>query len=238
MKRRLFSWAASRCWPLVAAACLALCTTPVQAAPAAAPVAHADQTLPLAITPEGVRELIANKSPFILLDSQKLPGTPLPDSVRKIYFTTALSATTAHVQVLKDRSSPARDPAAASQYLTGTPLDWQRLQLPLQLPPAAPVRRVSPHELADALKDGADLQLVDIRPASAENKLVFPQAQQVLPHQLEAASAQWSKARWVVLIDGGHDIAGPLADQLAQRGFKLAAVLDGGYPAWVAATDR
>jgi rhodanese-related sulfurtransferase len=204
--------------------------------------------LPLEISPEGVKALIGSNTPFILLDADRISqtgGLP-PGLMRRIYYTTTPSFRSAQrlaAQDIKGRSSSSLDASSSdsgSQRLTGTPLEWHRLGLPFAQNPF-PVRpaQITPRQLSEAIKDGVDLQIIDLMPAvSTADASSFPQAFHWLPHQVESNLPKLSKQRWVVLIDGGNRVAQPIAEQLFQQGYLLITVLEGGYPAWVSATDR
>lgn len=203
-------------------------------------------SLPVEISPEGVHKLATSGIPFVLLDADALEGKnpPAGAGIRHIYYTLGPWSRSAQSRVQQERrTQPANGPEGerfASQRLVGTPLDWQGAGLrfdrnPL---PARPLS-ISPKRLAEALKDGVDLQIVDLRPPAegSENALV-PTARRLMPHQLEDDTGLLAKQRWVILVDGGNRVAQPFAERLFAKGFALIAVLDGGYPAWVEATDR
>lgn len=196
------------------------------------------------ISPEGVQQLAAKGVPYLLLNADRPDMSASPASgVRRIYYTLGPSSRAARQRVLQERQAGTGTAAAeeklASQRLTGTPLDWQaaglKLEHGLPLRPLA----IAPRQLGEALKDGVDLQLVDLRadrPGRAEPSL--PGAMRILPHQLEADSGLLAKRRWVVLVDAGDRVAAPVAEHLFAKGYSLIAVLDGGYPAWIDTTDR
>lgn len=205
--------------------------------------------LPLEISPEGVQALTAGNVPFLLVDADAPDPQPSASAgpVRLIYYTTTLSFRSAQSRAVQDRkgrvmASPDSMPFG-SQRLIGTPLDWHRLGLRFLLNPlpAQPLQ-VTPRQLSEAIKDGVDLQIIDLRPVpptvEAEAESPFPQALRLLPHQVEAYRPKLSKQRWIVLIDDGNRVAQPIAEQLFQQGYLLTTILDGGYPAWVNATNR
>ena len=120
-----------------------------------------------------------------------------------------------------------------SQRLTGTPIEWQRLGLtffknPL---PTAP-QLITPRQLSEAIKDGADLQLIDLRPITpgVSEATPFPQAYRWMPHEIQSNVAKLSKEKWIVLMGYSNEGMQPMAFELFQRGYLLTAVLDGGYP--------
>jgi len=144
---------------------------------------------------------------------------------------------------LRDRNATAGT-GRISQRLTGTPVDWTRLGLRFAMDPLpkAPLR-ITPRTLSEAINDEAGLQILDVRgPASAdaaENlRSPFPDARRLLPHEAEALLPKLSKLRWIVVVDDGHRAAEPLADYIFKQGYPLVAILDGGYAAWISATDR
>ncbi|WP_431112952.1 rhodanese-like domain-containing protein [Variovorax paradoxus] len=212
--------------------------------------------LPVEISPEGVVALVGVQQPFLLLDAsdpdraKEAQGT----SARRIYFTKEPSFRAAHAAVIRDRlagSTAVRvnEPGIpGSQRLTGTPLDWRRAGLKFHGDPV-PSRplQLTPRQLSEALKDGVDLQVIDLRPlpprvgASATDTQTAPfadSALRMMPHEIDSELPKLSKLRWIVLVDGGGQAAMPIAENMHQRGFSLVAVLQGGWPAWVAATDR
>jgi rhodanese-related sulfurtransferase len=212
---------------------------------------RAPDFLPLEITPEGVLALQKEGAVQLeLINADKPPreAQAVPSELRHVYYTTDISIRAARNAVLRDRqqqgnrATPSTQP---SQRLTGTPLDWRRLALPVDREAFAEKRRsLTPRALSEAIKDGVDLQIIDLRPRpppppeSSSTPESFPKALNLFPHQLTEAVPELSKSRWLVLIDDGDGIAVQLAEQLFNQGFLLVGFLEGGYPAWVAATDR
>lgn len=204
---------------------------------------HAQASLPpVEISPEGVQKLATANIPFVLLDADA-QYPPAGAGIRHIYFTLGPWSRSAQNRVLQERRGVANSSEAAkfsSQRLVGTPLDWQGAGLkfgrnPL---PSRPLT-ISPKQLAESIKDGVDLQIVDLRPqAEGSEASVAPTARRLMPHQLDGDTGLLAKQRWVILVDGGNRVAQPFAERLFAKGFVLIAVLDGGYPAWVEATDR
>lgn len=200
------------------------------------------ERFPLEISPEGVRSLAAANIPFILINADGPNGKQI--TARSIYYTSGPSSRPAQTVVAESRRTRAAASSEAisvtSQRLTGTPLDWQRLGLrfdrsPLPTQPGL----LTPKQLAESIKDGVDLQIVDLRaPSAGAENSPFPQVLRLLPHQLEGEPSMLSKQRWIVLIDGGNRVAQPIAERLFRQGHLLTTVLQGGYPAWVEATDR
>lgn len=223
---------------------------------------HSLDFLPLDITPEGVLALQKEGTvPVELINADRFSreAQTIPSETRRVYYTTGISIRASRDAVLRDRQqqgnrmvpsgmTPSIQP---SQRLTGTPLDWRQMALPVdrEVFTERP-RSLTPRALSEAIKDGVDIQIVDLRPrpplppdpssvqATASASLSFPQTLNLFPHQLTEAAPELSKNRWLVLIDDGDGIAVQLAEQLFNQGFLLVGFLEGGYPAWVAATDR
>jgi rhodanese-related sulfurtransferase len=200
---------------------------------------------PLAISPEGVQALAAAKLPFILIDADgpNVPPVDVSGPARRIYYTAGPYSRSAQNMVARDRKARPVTLSeifnSASQRLTGTPLDWQRTGLKFaQSPLPAQPLTLSPQQLADTIKDGADVQIIDLRSLSGTDASPFPNAIQLLPHQVEGGSLHLSRQRWIVLVDGGGRVAQPIAERLFKQGFLLTAILAGGYPAWVDTVDR
>jgi len=203
---------------------------------------------PIEISPEGVQALLGTSQPFLLADAEQPGGVKAGGSAqtRVIYYTQGPSFRAAQVRAVQDRStaSGANQNAVkfASQRLIGTPLDWRRLGLKFSLDPVpAKALELTPRQLSEALKDGADLQIVDLRPTSDPAVPVTPftpEALRLMPHQVEAELPKLSKQRWLVFVDGGDGIGASIAQASFHHGYPLATSLKGGYPAWTAATDR
>lgn len=205
--------------------------------------------IPVEITPEAVLSLQSTGVAYLLVDAQQSQRqTVSADSqIRLIYFTMEPSFRAAQEAVLRDRAAVV--PRESSQRLTGTPAEWSGLGL--NFPRGMNPKRehptlISPKSLSEAIKDGVDLQIIDLRPtslptpasiaASASNSL--PGAVNLLPHQLDAEIPKLSKLRWIVLVDEGNRVAQPIAERMFQQGHTLICILEGGYPAWVSATNR
>lgn len=214
-------------------------------------LSHAPDFLSLEITPEGV--LALQKEGTVLVELMNV-DKPLPiekekpSGIRRVYYTTGISIRAARNAVFQDRQQQGNRVTSLSQpsqRLTGTPLDWKQLALPVDREAfAEKSRAISPRALSEAIKDGVDVQIVDLRPrpplppdakVAAES---FPKALNLFPHQFADAAPELSKSRWLVLVDDGEGTAMQLAEQLFNQGFLLVGFLEGGYPAWVAATDR
>jgi rhodanese-related sulfurtransferase len=197
------------------------------------------------ISPEGVQALSASNTPFFLIDADR-ENSKLDSQgsrVRLIYYVTTPSSRVAQNRVVQDRLTQSTIPdglSQLSQRLSGTPKDWQRLGLKIDLSPLQErPQLISPKQLSDAIKDDVDLQIVDFRPLPPKPEATpFPKALRIMPHLLAANLTVFSKQRWTVLIDDGNRVSHPLAEKLLQQGYLLTTILDGGYPAWVAATGR
>ena len=229
---------------------------PSKAEIVSAPMLSAIEELPGEISPEGVQALIGLNIPFILVDADEAnaknasstinanPNKTPAKLIRHIYYTTSPSFRLAQTLANNDRkATPATSVESAklaSQRLTGTPLEWNQLKLKFDKPslPAGPLV-IKPKQLSEAIKDGVDIQIIDLRPISPNAEASpFPQSLRVLPHQIETEMPKLSKQRWIVVVDGGNRAAWPIADKLFQEGFLLTTLLEGGYPAWVAETKR
>lgn len=227
--------------PLAFAAMLA-------ATPASWAAEPGTKSIPIEISPEGVQALLSTNQPFLLVDAEQPGGAKVGAGVqvRYIYYTRGPSFRAAQVRAVQDRGAAygaSQDAVKfASQRLAGTPLDWRRLGLKFSLDPL-PVKalELTPSQLSEALKDGADLQVVDLRPTSDPATPVAPftpEALRLMPHQVEAELPKLSKQRWLVFVDGGDGIGASIAQASFHHGYPLAMSLKGGYPAWAAATDR
>lgn len=210
--------------------------------------------VPIEITPEAVLALQARGVPYQLIEArqaaQQVQSVSYANHIRIIYYTAGPSSRAAHDAVLRDRgaASSAHEP---SQRLTGTPVEWLRLGLNFSGSRTPKLERptvISPKALSEAIKDGVDLQIIDLRPmplpvssaksGAAPVASLFPGAVSLLPHQLDAEKSTLSKLRWTVLVDNGNRVAEPIADRLFQQGYTLICILEGGYPAWISATNR
>lgn len=217
-------------------------------APASWAAEFVSPSAPIEISPEGTQALLSTGKPFLLIDAEQSGGVVAGGGAqtRVIYYTQGPSFRAAQTRAVQDRSTASdanRDAVnVASQRLTGTPLDWRRLGLKFSRDPL-PLKalELTPRQLSEALKDGADLQIVDLRPTSDPAALVVPftpEALRLMPHQVEAELPKLSKQRWLVFVDGGDGIGASIAQTSFGHGYVLATSLRGGYPAWTAATDR
>jgi rhodanese-related sulfurtransferase len=218
------------------------------AKPLAAPLGAAIRTpqLPEAITPEGVKALTGGNTPYILVNADDpKQQVQSPGPVRLIYYTMTPSSRSAQKLVEQDRQTAPTGLSdalkAESQRLTGTPVEWQRLGLPITSnPQSAQAQTLTPKLLSEAIKDSVDLQVIDLRPVipGETEASPFPNALRWMPHEVISNIPQLSKEKWIVLVGLASEDAKPIAFELFQKGFVLTTVLDGGYPAWVNAVDR
>lgn len=197
--------------------------------------------LPFEISPEGVRELIKGRVAFVLIDAEGTSAR-VEGNARRIYYTRGPSFRSASEFVFRDRRSGAPKSgtmAGGSQRLAGTPLDWRRLALPLpaDLVPERPLP-LTAGLLSESIRDGVDLQIVDLRPRQPAGNDPFPKSMLLMPHELLEKPSLISKERWVVLVDDDGQVARPVAEHLFQQGYSLVTILDGGYAAWVRFTGR
>jgi len=190
------------------------------------------------ISPEAVRQLQNAKAPLVLVDAQAPVDSAARDAgsskLLTVYYSRSPSARPAVRAAQEAAHAGTRD----ARWLAGTPLDWQREQLAIAEPTPSEPLRLDAKELAAAIKDGADLQLLDIRGREHFDQGHLPGARHQMPHELDAALAKLSKARWTILIDDGTRLAEPLARTVHRKGYVLTGWLAGGYPAWVAEPDK
>ena len=121
-------------------------------------------------------------------------------------------------------------------------MEWRVLDLPIRenLFPQK-LLRIDPTSLAQALKDNEDILIVDLRDSEKAklNSLLFKNKSiNLLPHQVKEQSKSISKFRWTVLMDDGQGVADYIAEELISQGHELVGILVGGYPAWVAETNK
>jgi len=203
--------------------------------------------LPEAITPEGVGALSNGNTPYLLInaDDSNFQHLTSPGPIRLIYYSTTPSFRSAQKLVRQDRQSKLTGMSDStkleSQRLTGTPLEWQRLGLTFfKSPLPTKPQPITPRQLSEAIKDNVDLQIIDFRPTmpGVTEATPFPQALRWMPHEALNNLPKLSKEKWMVLIGIGSEDVQPIAFEYFQKGYVLTTVLDGGYPAWVNATDR
>lgn len=199
--------------------------------------------LPLEISPEGVYELLKTRNAVVLIEADDVGrvSSGAGEGVRHVYYTRGPSFRRASELVFRDRQHVRSvEGRGVSQRLLGTPLDWHRLSLPFSISPVPTHPSfVTPTQLSEAIKDGVDLQLVDLRSQLPDRQAIpFPRSMHLMPHELFEKPSLLSKERWVVLIDNGDRTSQPIAEHLFQQGYLLVTALEGGYPAWVKFTDR
>ena len=210
--------------------------------------AQTDQYVPVEITPEAVSVLQSRGEAYLLIDAQQaVHQAAFADNIQLIYYTTGPSFRAAYEAVLRDREASATH--EPSRRLTGTPAEWSGLEssfLGGMSPKLEHPTVISPKSLSEAIKDGVDLQIIDLRPVhppkpgstTAAAPASLPGAINLLPHQLVAEMPKLSRLRWTVLVDDGNRVAQPIAEHMFQLGYTLICILEGGYPAWVSATNR
>ena len=96
-------------------------------------------------------------------------------------------------------------------------------------------RTIPPQTLAHWLDDGAELAIVDIRPADELFYYGAPLHGTNLPaDQVEANLIRTvpRKAVRTVLVDGGNGVAAALVEKLSHDGWSDLHALEGGFPAW------
>ena len=96
---------------------------------------------------------------------------------------------------------------------------------------------LTPQTLAEWLDDGAELAIVDIRPADQLFYYGAPLHGTSLPAdrvEAELIRTVPRKAVRTVLVDGGDGVAATLAEKLAGQGWTSLHALEGGFPAWEA----
>lgn len=216
---------------------LAICAIflPWQVSAADAGALDRDVALKYRISPEEFIALANSGETVVLVNADEKGRKPrVEQGVTRVYYTLTPSARAAADAVLHDTASAAR-----SYMLMGTPVDWEEMHIPLPERLASKPLSISAATLAQAIADEAGLQLVDLRgTAQDEHAPTIGPARRLLPHQFEAALPQFSKRRWLVLVDDGHGDADALAHEAFSGGHRLVAVLQGGYPAWVATPNR
>jgi len=188
-----------------------------------------------AISPEATRHLQATRAPVALIDADRgaLPMDPDP-LTHLVFYSRTPTADSAR------RAAEAAVAAGVSnaRWLAGTPLDWEREKLGIStVIDGAPVA-VGVKELAAALHEGAQFQLLDVRPPEQFEQGHLTGARHSMPHEIDAALAKASKARWIILIGDETDLARSLAQDLYRKGYVLSGWLDGGYPAWMAEPNK
>lgn len=199
-----------------------------------------DSILPIEITPESLKAFIQKNVPFILVNSDDpiSVATVPPPEINTIYYTLGLSKAGARKAATQDRQAK----KLHSQVLTGTPLEWDALDLPIRVNISEKkLLKLSPKTLAQALKDSEDILIIDLRDSdkTTVNSLLFKdKIVNLLPHQVKDETKNISKFRWTVLMDDGQGVADYVAEELLANGYVLVGVLDGGYPAWIAETNK
>lgn len=196
-------------------------------------IASADDGRPAAlISPAAAQDDVMAGRPILFIDAASESPLPPPQAdLKRVYYSSSLSIRAATNAVRRDQNQ-----GLTAQRLTGTPLDWAEHDLNFSLNLRSKPSLVTANELAEAFADEVDVQIVDLRGASENvgTSSVSASALRLLPHEFEAALSEISRRRWLVLVDGGNGVANSLAQLASERGYVLVAVLEGGYPAWIA----
>lgn len=183
------------------------------------------------VSPTVVHDDVLAGRPLLFIDAAAASPPQSGPEVRRVYYTRSPSTRAATEAVRRDQNQ-----GLPAQRLTGTPVDWAELGLALDLSILESGHSViTPRELAEALADEVDVQIVDLRGAADDvgTSSVSADALRLLPHEFESALPELSRRRWLVLVDDGHGVANAFADLAFARGYVLVAVLEGGYPAWI-----
>ena len=187
---------------------------------------------PEAISPEAARDLQRQK-PIAFLDADAAPEVVPDQRTILVFYSQTPVVRTAIAAAEKVANS-----GGTAKWLTGTPLEWRREGLAIREPEREQPLKLSARQLAAAVKDSTDLQLVDVRSQEAFDDGHVPTARHKMPHEFDAAQPELSKTRWTILIDDGTHVSEQLARDLARKGYALVAWLEGGYPAWVAEPNK
>jgi len=162
-----------------------------------------------------------------------------------IYYTTTTSVQTAKNLTRLDRQAKPTDASNVnkqnSQRLKGTPTEWLRMGLIFPRNPIPmQVLKLTANQLSESIKDGVDLQIIDLRPSlpGHTEESPFQQAFRWMPHEVISNSPKLSKDKWTVLVGLSSEDEQPFAFELFKKGYVLTAFLEGGYPAWISATSR
>lgn len=182
------------------------------------------------VSPAAAHDDVLAGRPILFIDAASESPPPQAE-VKRVYYTNSLSIRAATDAVRRDHSQ-----GLPAQRLTGTPLDW--VERGLTFAPELPAKPavITARALSEAIADEVDVQIVDLRGGANDvgTSSVSANALRLLPHEFEAALPELSRRRWLVLVDDGHGVASAFADLAFARGYVLVAVLEGGYPAWIA----
>jgi len=130
---------------------------------------------------------------------------------------------------------------AGSGYETVLVLDgglarWEALGYPLKVPGGVSATRlvefILARELAQAMRDGLPMKLVDLRGSDLFKAGTIPGARNVVAEKLADEAAGWPRDTLIVLFGGGDDTAVAQAELLRRAGFTMIRFLYGGYPEW------
>jgi rhodanese-related sulfurtransferase len=190
---------------------------------------------PEAISPEAAGKLQATQAPIVFVDADRNVTPPADASnLYVVYFSRSPSIQAAN----RAAENASRAGVENARWLTGTALDWQREKLRIDTSAGGEARAIDPNTLSAALKEGAQLQIVDVRSREQFDQGHISSARHKMPHELAATPDDLSKARWTILIDDGSRVAETLARDLHRKGYVLSGWLDGGYPAWMAEPNK
>ena len=183
------------------------------------------------VSPAAAHDGVLAGRPTLFIDAASESPPPPQAEVKRVYYINSLSIRAATDAVRRDQNQ-----GVPAQRLTGTPLDWVELGLPFATELPARPAVITVRALSEAIADQVDVQIVDLRGAADDvgTSSVSTNALRLLPHEFEAALPEMSRRRWLVLVDDGHGVAHAFADLAFARGYVLVAVLEGGYPAWIA----
>lgn len=186
------------------------------------------------VSAEALAEELAHGEQVAIINADDASSSGDLADVKRVYYSTALSTRAAQDAAQRDRRA-----GAQARWLLGNTEQWKSSRLPrMQGVDRTEPLRVKPVELALALADAVDMQVVDLRSRERFDVATIATAESLLPHEFEAELERFSKRRWLVLIDQGDGIADALARTAFAKGHRLVAVIDGGFPAWAAAENR
>lgn len=186
------------------------------------------------VTAEALAQELADGGQVALIHADEAGAAGGRAEGNRVYYSTTLSIRAAKDAALRDRRA-----GLQARWLLGNPAQWTHSRLPRlqQVEHEVPLR-VTPAELALALADAVDMQVVDVRSREQFDVATIANAEALLPHEFEVELERFSNRRWLLLIDQGDGIADALARTAHAKGFGLVAVIDGGFPAWVVAEQR
>lgn len=182
------------------------------------------------VTAEALAQELVGGEQVALINAAMAPANVDVAEPKRVYYSTTLSVRAATVAAQRDRQA-----GKDARVLLGNDVQWASSRLPhIQGTERNGPVKISPAELAQALADSVDMQLVDIRARERFDVATIANADWMLPHDFEADMERFSNRRWLLLIDQGDGVADALARAAFARGHVLVAVIDGGFPAWAA----